>query len=589
MPSFIFRSPKLRKIRLQNSVAIFFSIVFFSSSLRAQDESERPPRLLRFDHYYQLKELEAALLRLQQAYPTLARLSSMGRSLEGRELTVLTIRNPLTGADADKPALYVDANTHGNEIQGSEICLYLAHSLLTQYSSDPIIKDLVDRFVFYIAPCVNPDGREAFMTRPNSPHSSRWNRRPKDDDGDGRFDEDDFDDLDGDGNIVLMRIRDPLGRWKSGSDPRIMVPCGADEVGEFRVLGWEGIDNDGDGKFNEDGVGGVDLNRNFPSDWVPENRQFGAGEFPLSEPETRATLDFILARPHIAAIQSFHNAGDMILRPPGAEDDRRVPGEDLALYDALGRRGERTLPGYRYLQTFKDLYRVHGAFLDWGYMRWGVYTFTNELWSFPQDFDKDGRVTEEERLKWNDEMLSGRGFKNWAPLEHPQLGKIELGGWTKMSLRIPPAWQLEDLCYRNSRFVLYHASVMPRLSARKLSARRIPEAPDLTRVEVELLNEGFMATSTARAQATGAARPDIATIRGEGLEILSASSRRELEGLDSAEPPGRPQRVVIGRITGQGRVIVSWIVRGAGEALVELRSEKGGLARTSFVIGPQER
>ena len=232
-------------------------------------------------------------------------------------------------------------------------------------------------------------------------------------DNDGAEDEDGYDDLDADGRILRMRKRDPNGRWKIGPDPRLMVRCQADEKGQYTMLGWEGIDNDNDGKLNEDRAGGVDLNRNFPSTWRPRHQQRGAGDYPLSEPETRCVVEFLEKHKNVAAIQSFHNAGDMILRPPGAEDDRNVPRSDLRMYNALGQRGERILPGYRYLQTFKDLYAVRGAFLDWGYMRYGVYSFSNELWSMPGDYNKNGRVEDVERLRWSDEMLEGKGFVKW--------------------------------------------------------------------------------------------------------------------------------------------------------------------------------
>jgi hypothetical protein len=552
-------------------------------SVAAQEPA--PPRLLRFDRYYDSAELGRALRLLQERYPSLCALRSMGKSLEGRPLWVLSIRNPTTGPESEKAAIYVDGNTHGNEIQGAEVCLFLAHHLLTRYASSESVRRLVDERVFYIAPTVNPDGRESFLKTPHTAHSSRRNRRPDDADRDGRIDEDGADDIDGDGRILRMRVRDRLGRYKVGADPRLMERCEADEPGTFRLLGWEGIDNDGDGRFNEDSVGGVDLNRNFPSDWLPEHRQSGAGDYPLSEPETRATADFVLAHPNIAAIQSFHNAGDMILRPPGAEDDRRVPREDLRLYDALGRRGERTLPGYRYLQTFKDLYAVHGAFLDWGYMRLGVYSFSNELWSMPRDYDKSGSVSDLERLRWNDEMLEGRGFVPWYRVKHPQLGEVELGGWTKLAPRVPPLWMLEEVCYRNTRFVLYHADMMPKLAITRLEARLEPGETDVYRVEAVIENRGYMATVTERGRVVKASRPDRLSVSGESLKVLAVSRGGRTARRLELQATKRPWRLEFDRMRGRSGVRVVWLVKGRGRAQVTYRSDKGGVARRSVLLG----
>jgi len=541
-------------------------------------------RSLSFDRYHRYEAITQELTRLHRAYPAFTSLSSIGRSWEKRPIWMLTIRNPLTGNDADKAAIYVDGNMHGNEIQGTEVALYLARQLLEGYPRSAYIRRLVNERVFYIAPCVNPDGREAFFRDPNTPHSSRSNRRPRDDDRDGRLDEDGYEDLDGDGEVLQMRVRDPLGRWKTGADPREMLRCKPDEIGQYRMLGWEGIDNDGDGRINEDPVGGIDLNRNFPSNWKPEHIQRGAGDYPLSEPETRAVAEFILGHRNIAAIQSFHNAGDMILRPPSSQDDRGIPRSDIRLYDALGRRGERSLPGYRYLQTFKDLYACYGTLVDWGYMRYGVFTFTNELWSFPSDYNKDGRVSTAERLRWNDEMLEGRAFRKWKRFRHPQLGDIELGGWVQMAPRIPPGWMLKDVCHRNARFVLYHADMMPQVTITDLRVFRVGEG-DLYRVEAVVENRGRMPTATARARQTKVSLDDRIVIEGEAAKVLALS----LQGPAPAKPipveSKRPWRVKLGNLPSQGRQRVVWLVRGRGPVMVTLTSQKGGRSVKTVVLG----
>ncbi len=96
-----------------------------------------------------------------------------------------------------------------------------------------------------------------------------------------------------------------------------MVEAPPEEKGEFSLLGWEGLDNDGDGLVNEDPAGGYDMNRNWSWDWQPDYIQSGALEYPFCLPETRAVAEFVIAHPNIAAFQSYHNAGGMILRGPG--------------------------------------------------------------------------------------------------------------------------------------------------------------------------------------------------------------------------------------------------------------------------------
>ena len=54
-----------------------------------------------------------------------------------------------------------------------------------------------------------------------------------------------------------MRRKDPFGQYRTDpEDPRLMVRVKPGEKGEWTLLGDEGIDNDGDGKINEDLPGG---------------------------------------------------------------------------------------------------------------------------------------------------------------------------------------------------------------------------------------------------------------------------------------------------------------------------------------------
>jgi hypothetical protein len=234
---------------------------------------------LRFDRYYTYEQVGEALRVLHTAYPQLTTIDVVGKSEEGREIWAMTVNNPKTGAALDKPGVYVDGNIHGNEIQAGEVCLAVLNRLLTGYGQNEQITKLVDRNAYYVIPVVNVDGRYHFFHDPNDPSSGRSIRIPKDDDRDGLFDEDGPDDLDGDGNICMMRRKDPFGMYKTDpEDPRLMIRVKPGEKGEWTLLGEEGIDNDGDGKVNEDGEGYVDGNRNWGSNWAPPYVQSGSGD-----------------------------------------------------------------------------------------------------------------------------------------------------------------------------------------------------------------------------------------------------------------------------------------------------------------------
>lgn len=217
-----------------------------------------PRRLgLPFDRYYDGAALEAALRRIAATWPELTHLESMGTSREGRPLWVMTVADPAGGPIDARPAMYIDANTHGNEVQGGEVCLFTIQYLLERRETDPFVAALLKRVTFHVAPCVNPDSRERFLHGPSDEHSPRRVPRPVDDDRDGLVDEDGPDDLDGDGEILTMRRKDPNGEWVVDErDDRLMRRVKPGERGTYTILGAEGVDGDGDGRVNEDPVGG---------------------------------------------------------------------------------------------------------------------------------------------------------------------------------------------------------------------------------------------------------------------------------------------------------------------------------------------
>lgn len=303
-------------------------IMLFASTLPAQKSEITVP--LRFDQYYTLDQVYEALRALNKAYPQLTTLETVGKSDEGRPLMALTVNNPKTGAALDKPGIYVDGNMHGNEIQGGDISLYLLDYLLAGYGKNPEMTQLVDKAALYVVPVVNVDGRYHFMADANTPDSNRGLRIPVDDDKDGLFDEDNADDLDGDGSICTMRKKDPFGAFRTDpEDPRLMVRIKPGEKGEWSTLGDEGLDNDGDCRVNEDGEGYVDPNRNWGFDWAPPYVQGGSGEYPFSGVGLKALAEWTMTKTNIAFVWSFHNYGGMILRGPSRKWLGEYPPQEI--------------------------------------------------------------------------------------------------------------------------------------------------------------------------------------------------------------------------------------------------------------------
>lgn len=550
-----------------------------SSALKALGAPNSPKVEIAWNRYYDWKEIGEISKRISEAHPTLAKAGSIGKSVEGREIWLLTVSENSRSDPDSKPAMYIDGNIHSNEIQGSEVALYTAWYVTEMYGKVDWITELLDEKTLYIVPTINPDARDYFMHKPNNPHSPRSGMDPRDDDGDGLVDEDEDDDLDGDGNIVQMRIKDPAGRWVADpDDARFMVEAKADRPGEYTILDWEGIDNDGDGRVNEDGPGYYDPNRNWAWNWAPHYVQWGADRYPFSLPEIRAVADFVMAHENIAAGQTYHNSGGMILRGPGvAEDAKTYQYADIRTYDFLGKLGEEMIPGYRYLIVHKDLYPVFGGELDWFYGARGIVTFSNELWTsydlFRRKREPESFSSEERDIyRFDKLLLFGEGIVDWNPIDHPQYGAIEIGGIKKSWTRTAPSFLLEEMCHRNMAFTLYNLYHTPRVKVDSMRTRSL--GGGLTEVTATVRNTRIIPTHTAQDSQNKITRPDWVSVRG-GNVIAGMILEDRFNGIGK-EQKRNPGRLELPNIPGMESVAVRWIVEGPGPFTVTVDAVKGG-------------
>lgn len=539
--------------------------------IRPVQDPPSPP----FTRLSDFEEVESYLRGYAAAFPDWVTLESIGKSGQGRDMWLVTLNNPATGPASSKPAIYVDGNTHANEVQGTEVVVYLIDFLLANYGRLDRVTELADRAAFYFVPVVNPDGRARWFAGPSTPDFPRTVMVPVDDDRDGLVDEDGYDDLDGDGVVTLMRKKVPMGEGRfrlHPEDPRILVPVEDDELGDYVQLGWEGIDNDGDGRINEDAVGYVDPNRTWGYGWQPEYVQSGAGSYPLGIPETRAIATWAITTHNIAAAQSFHNNGNMILRGPGAKAHPQYPREDVRAYDLIGEEGERVLPGYRYLLSWRDLYTTHGSTDDHFYRVHGAITFTNELYEPPTDVDGDDETTPEEEMEFNDLLTLGRQFVGFKEVEHPQYGTVEVGGFRQDVGRVPEGWMLAEEVHRNAAFVLLHAHHLPKLAFGETKLKAVGR--DLWRLEITVVNERAIPSVTAWARQSKIHRLDVATV--EGARVVASGLVNDTYLDDVEIQKHRPERLMVPGVGGVSSRTLFFLLEGQGEVTVRYDSLKGG-------------
>lgn len=561
-----------------------------------------------FSRYLRPHEMEAALRQLAQEYPALATLEQIGASMEGRPLWALTITNSATGPALDKPAISIDGNHHAGEVTSEMVCLYTIWHLLTGYGQDDEITSLLDRYTFYFRPIVSPDGVEFYMTTPYTLRSSP-RPYPSETPAPGLHPED----IDGDGVIAQMRIADPGGEWRaSDRDPRLLIRRREDEAGgTYYRLYTEGIieHDPADGPLDTTNITnapprwGLDFNRSYPHNWQPEHRQSGAGPYPLYPPETRAAVDFTLARPNIGAIVNYHTAGGFCFVLPSSRAPSEYPHDDLSGDYRLLSRKFAEITRQPLFQSYTEATKTarFGSMMDWAYNQHGIYGWVPELWDMwgaagvdrsGEDFFRFfGARSEEEQLKllaWNDRELGGEGFIPWHTVEHPQLGTVEVGGWTyKYTTQNAPPGYLRELCARHAPWTYYLARTLPRLVLDDRRIEQIAGESDLWRITARIRNDGFLPTNLSKqALATKAARPVEVALTLEGATLVAGTTRQVLGHL-----PGRSVR--------EGptwrapeptatSAVASWIVRSAGDAPrgeIVARSPKAGVVREPFTIG----
>lgn len=564
-----------------------------------------------FDSYYRYADLTALLRAYEQEFPDFVEVSSIGKSHEGRDIWLLAVTNRETGPANEKPAFWVDGNIHASELSASTASLMVL-DLLTQRRT-PDAQRLLDTRALYIVPRLNPDGAEWAMESP--PRIIRSSTRPH------PYDEDDpygleRQDVDGDGRILSVRIKDSNGPWKvAEEEPRLLKKRDPGETGGtyYRLIP-EGLFHNFDGltmrgrKIKE----GLDMNRNFPSAWRQEQDQHGAGPFPTSEPEIRAAVQAIVDRPNICGAVTFHTFSGVHLRPPSRMPDDDLPPEDIWTFKALGKKGEE-MTGYPAISNYHE-FRYHpkevitGVFDDWMYDHRGVYSWTTEIWS-PQrqagltdykyiDWFREHPFEDDLKLlKWSDEKLDGKGYIDWYPFDHPQLGPVELGGWDGIyAFRNPPPDFLEKEVQPLAEWVLWQAGCSPKLELRQIDLEAVPAdaAAVATRVRVAVQNTGWLPTSVSKHAA------DKKLCRGVVGEIRVADRAPDTRG--SAEPDWLVAgllREVKGQLAGWNHVptsgfgwhldstddvaVFEWVVK-PGTYEIEIRHERAGTVRKTLQV-----
>jgi hypothetical protein len=558
------------------------------------------------DRYLPYDDLTAQLRAWAEAFPALTRLSSLGTTPEGREIWLLVVgRDP----DRVRPTAWIDGNMHASELAGSSVCLAVAEDvlgLLTGGGPAGLPADLLEAR-FFVVPRLAPDGAEAVLTTSRYVRSAPRDERPEP--GKPRWKSAD---VDGDGQLLVMRVEDPTGDYVAADPehPNLLSVRELGDQGPFYRVYPEGTIDPWDGFtvprpfYLSDNP--IDLNRNFPWKWAPAHEQVGAGPFPASEPESRAVVAFVSKHPEIFAWCNLHCYGGVFIRPLGHEPDSKMDQEDLGHYKLL-EQWAKEHTGYPTVSGFHEfLYApdqpLHGDIVDFAYHQRGAFAYTVELWDLFQRLELPKpakfvdwyagltRAQQSKLATWDRDHNASRIVRPWKRVTHPQLGEVEVGGIdARFGIWNPPPELLPEVCAGQSAVFLRVAALGPRLAVRRVVTT--PVGGGLTRVDVHVDNLGYLST-----QVLPSAR---ALDWNEGLVAELTPG----DGVTLVDP--HAGKVALGHLSGWGRGVgtggnelaylrspgntasarATWWVRGVGTARVRVAGPRTGAAEVSVELG----
>ena len=461
-----------------------------------------------YDHYFDYYELTAALQKLAGMYPDLMKLESAGTTEEDKTIWSVTLSDDSLRPADKKPAFYMDGNTHAGEVSGSMACLHMIDHILSNHEEAEIAEMLKNQ-TFYFIPRISPDGVDEYLHTANTVRSINRIYPADQSENHGLKAKD----LDDNGKIVMMRIKKPAGAWKKRDDSDfLMTKRQPDEkTGEFYNVYTEGMIDE----FNGVNITmarplyAMDFNRNFPVSWMPDAKQPGAGEYPLSMPETQAMANFIISHRNICAVLTMHTSGGALLHPPGMYSETQCDPEDMRMYKEIGALADHKL-NYPTCNLF-DAYCIDpkhfdaGAFDDWCFIAKGIPSFTMEIWNvkekagcgpqWPVRRDKKPAEIEEENRKvyeWLKEN-SPESILPWKEFEHPQLGTVEIGGIDyKFATQNPPCHLLNAEMEKILDFSMRYAKVLPDVGFANVKVIR--RSDDVWQIDAVLMNTGFLPT-----------------------------------------------------------------------------------------------
>jgi len=580
-------------------------------------------------------QLASWVQQMESSHAGVLKATNIATSPGDRSVYILQIGEKIGSPENTNPSVCVGANLEGDRPLSTEGAIFLTETIL----ADPAQYDSLN---WYILPMGNPDAAALFFEKPL--YESSRNDLPTNDDRDDLTDEDGVNDLNGDGWITQMRVKHPDGSWiTSDADARLMQEADPKkgQQGVFKIY-TEGLDDDGDGKYNEDGPGGTNVGINFPQ--LFKHFTASGGMFPGSTPESYAVMKFVFEHPDIAMIVSLGSTNFCYTPPRGgrkgeadlnkirlserqarqfnldasrtysiselvdiikAENPQMNVDESLiAGYLGLGAALNPQAGDLIFYEKYAELYKAYltkqgvtkermdplpakeGSFELWGYFQVGVPVFSLDLWAIDKPAEKEAKA------KAGDKKGGGKKPAEKAPDINKALlyysdSLIHKRGFVEWEPYDHPTLGSVEI----GGFVPYLSSTPPYEWADSLMKLQMPwilklagELPDLHIYDVRVSTKG-KGVYQLEIWIENTAFIPFPTHMGS-RNMQPAPAVLTLEG-EQVEFLSGYKRTAIPRVGGKSRIKTSFIIQmeKPGELKLNLESKTAGQDQTTINIG----
>ncbi|NAS30762.1 peptidase [Flavobacteriaceae bacterium R38] len=513
--------------------------------------------------YRNSNQINSALRALVSRHSSNASLKSLTKTIGNKDIWALTLSN---GKADNNPAIAIVGGVEGNHLLGVELTVKLAENILNNH------KDILENTTFYIFPNMSPDATEQYFRKLK--YERIGNAKKTDDDRDGVVNEDGYEDLNNDNLITLIRVEDPTGDYKVlEDDERIMVKADTKkgEKGNYKVFS-EGIDNDHDGVFNEDGEGGVAFNKNLTYNF-PYFKP-GAGEHPVSEKEHRALLDFLYEKWNVFSVLTFGPANNLStpLKYNAPNAKKRVVTSILKEDENLNKFISETYNKITETKEAPKSITKGGGFFEWSYFHFGKLAMSTPAW-WPSKIKGDS-ITKPSKnpkasfLQWANEEGITDVFVDWTEIKHPDFPnqKVEVGGIVPFKMLNPPYQKIDTIAKKHTDFVLEIAKIQPSVSFNNLKTEVLGSG--LTRITVDLYNSGLIPTHTEMGTRSRWLRKINVRLKlAKGQEVISGNKFQLIDAIGEDDT-----------------MQLTWLIKGKGNLQIEAGAPHTGTEKTTIKL-----